>query len=88
VQEETTFLRVPCFTLRERTERPITVSQGTNRLLGLDVERIVEVPALLPEATLPLAPPDGWDGRAAERVADVLAANFVSSGACVASAAP
>jgi UDP-N-acetylglucosamine 2-epimerase (non-hydrolysing) len=76
VQEETTFLRVPCFTLRERTERPITVSHGTNRLLGLDVERIVEVPALIAETTLPLAPPDGWDGYAAGRISEILEPNM------------
>ena len=49
VQEETTYLRVPCFTLRQNTERPITLTQGTNRLLGLDVEAIERVPELLAE---------------------------------------
>jgi UDP-N-acetylglucosamine 2-epimerase (non-hydrolysing) len=72
VQEETTFLRVPCFTLRETTERPVTVSGGTNRILGLNMERIVDVPRLLRETVVPLAPPQGWDGRAAERIVDVL----------------
>ena len=72
VQEETTFLRVPCFTLRETTERPITVSEGTNRLLGLDVERIEEVPRLLDEGPVPLASPALWDGHAAGRIVDVL----------------
>src|SRR5436190_2839463 len=62
IQEETTFLRVPCFTLRETTERPITVSRGTNHLLGLDVERILDVPALMADVVVPLAPPKGWDG--------------------------
>jgi UDP-N-acetylglucosamine 2-epimerase (non-hydrolysing) len=72
LQEETTYLRVPCFTLRETTERPITVSQGTNRLLGLDVDAIDDIPALLGRTPLPLAPPAGWDGHAAERIAEVL----------------
>jgi UDP-N-acetylglucosamine 2-epimerase (non-hydrolysing) len=72
IQEETTFLGVPCFTLRDRTERPITVTQGTNQLLGLDVERILEVPAMLRNAQRPIAPPEGWDGAAAERIVDVL----------------
>jgi UDP-N-acetylglucosamine 2-epimerase (non-hydrolysing) len=72
VQEETTFLGVPCFTLRAQTERPITVSRGTNRVLGLDVERILEVPRLVREATLPISPPDCWDGRAAARIIDLL----------------
>jgi UDP-N-acetylglucosamine 2-epimerase (non-hydrolysing) len=72
IQEETTFLRVPCFTLRETTERPITVSRGTNHLLGLEVERILEVPALLADVVVPLAPPNGWDGRSAARIAELL----------------
>jgi UDP-N-acetylglucosamine 2-epimerase (non-hydrolysing) len=72
VQEETTFLRVPCFTLRETTERPITISQGSNRLLGLEVERILEVPALVSETALPRAAPHGWDGYAASRIGEIL----------------
>ena len=73
VQEETTFLGVPCFTLRDNTERPVTVTQGTNALLGLRPERIREIPALLEEHRgLERRVPDGWDGHAAERVADVL----------------
>ena len=47
IQEETTYLGVPCFTLRDNTERPITVEAGTNTLLGLDPARIAELPALL-----------------------------------------
>jgi UDP-N-acetylglucosamine 2-epimerase (non-hydrolysing) len=72
VQEETTYLRVPCFTLRESTERPITVTQGTNRLLGLDVEAVETIPRLLEQMPLLLAPPPLWDGCAAERIADAL----------------
>jgi UDP-N-acetylglucosamine 2-epimerase (non-hydrolysing) len=72
IQEETTFLGVPCFTLRDNTERPVTVSVGTNTLLGLAPERIAEVPALLPDRHGAGAVPDGWDGRAAERLVDVL----------------
>ena len=89
VQEETTFLRVPCFTLRERTERPVTVTQGTNRLLGLEVERIKDVPGLIRDVPLPLSPPDGWDGRAAERIVDVLLPALEAAGvrACAPSAA-
>lgn len=73
LQEETTWLGVPCFTLRANTERPVTVTQGTNTLLGLDPERIRDIPALLAEAPSgdPVAP-EGWDGRAAERIGDVL----------------
>jgi UDP-N-acetylglucosamine 2-epimerase (non-hydrolysing) len=76
IQEETTFLGVPCFTLRDNTERPVTVSSGTNTLLGLDPARITEIPALL-DASRPAArpePPPKWDGKASERIADVIAA--------------
>jgi UDP-N-acetylglucosamine 2-epimerase (non-hydrolysing) len=74
VQEETTYLGVPCFTLRENTERPVTVRAGTNTLLGLDPQRIDDIlPSLSrrPDGPAP-APPPLWDGRAAERVADVV----------------
>jgi len=73
VQEETTFLGVPCFTLRANTERPITVECGTNTVLGLDPARIAEIPRLLsaPRSKTPRAP-DGWDGNAAHRIVDVL----------------
>jgi UDP-N-acetylglucosamine 2-epimerase (non-hydrolysing) len=75
VQEETTFLGIPCFTLRDNTERPITVSEGTNTLLGLQPGRIAEIPGLVDEAARAgHEPPAGWDGHAAERVADVLTA--------------
>jgi UDP-N-acetylglucosamine 2-epimerase (non-hydrolysing) len=72
VQEETTSLGVPCFTLRSSTERPVTLSEGTNMLLGLRPERIAEIPQLL----LRHVPrrPDGWDGRAGERLCEALVA--------------
>jgi UDP-N-acetylglucosamine 2-epimerase (non-hydrolysing) len=74
IQEETTYLGVPCFTLRDNTERPVTVRAGTNTLLGLAPERIAEIPRLLAEWPKERPqPPDKWDGRAAERVAAVLA---------------
>jgi UDP-N-acetylglucosamine 2-epimerase (non-hydrolysing) len=72
VQEETTFLGVPCFTLRDSTERPVTVSEGTNRLLGLRPESIDSIPSLLHERVRRLRQPSGWDGRAAERIADAV----------------
>jgi UDP-N-acetylglucosamine 2-epimerase (non-hydrolysing) len=88
IQEEATYLRIPCFTLRERTERPVTVSQGTNRLLGLDVAGIERIPDLLGQPPLPLRSPEGWDGSAASRVVDVLAPVLASaSDACAESAA-
>jgi UDP-N-acetylglucosamine 2-epimerase (non-hydrolysing) len=68
VQEETTALGVRCFTLRENTERPVTVTHGTNIVLGLDPGRLVEVPARLAERPTRTRPPL-WDGRAGVRAA-------------------
>src|SRR4029434_11130933 len=67
VQEETTHLGVPCFTLRDTTERPVTVRLGTNTVLGLAPARIAEIPALLesrPRGGADERPPL-WDGHAA-----------------------
>ena len=73
VQEETTFLGVPCFTLRDNTERPITLTQGTNHLLGLRPERILEIPRVIDSASpAPPPRPRGWDGRASQRIAAIL----------------
>jgi UDP-N-acetylglucosamine 2-epimerase (non-hydrolysing) len=72
IQEETTYLRVPCFTLRDNTERPVTISAGTNTLLGLEPARIAELPGLLAAGSERRDPPQGWDGRAAERAAEVI----------------
>ena len=74
IQEEATYLRVPCLTLRDNTERPVTVSMGTNMLLGLRPDRVTEFPSLVdaiharPDKLPPL-----WDGNAAGRIVDVLA---------------
>jgi UDP-N-acetylglucosamine 2-epimerase (non-hydrolysing) len=74
VQEETTYLGVPCFTLRENTERPVTIRAGTNTLLGLDPSSIARIlPALSDGARGPAEPPPGWDGHAADRAAAVIA---------------
>jgi UDP-N-acetylglucosamine 2-epimerase (non-hydrolysing) len=73
VQEETTFLGVPCFTIRDTTERLVTIRLGTNRLLGLDVDRILEVTSAFSNtAVRSMEPPPLWDGHAAERISDVL----------------
>ena len=73
VQEETTFLGVPCFTLRENTERPVTVTLGTNVLLGREYQRLVpEISRVLAgKAKLGSVPPL-WDGQAGKRIADLL----------------
>ena len=74
IQEETTYLGVPCCTLRDNTERPITVELGTNVLLGLDPKRIADVPEIIAEIRgRPHRVPALWDGHAAERIADVIA---------------
>jgi UDP-N-acetylglucosamine 2-epimerase (non-hydrolysing) len=72
VQEETTALGVPCFTLRANTERPVTVELGTNTLLGLSPARIAEIPQLLAAQDGGARIPPLWDGQASVRVADVL----------------
>lgn len=74
IQEETTVLGVPCLTLRENTERPATLEHGTNRLVGLEPQRIVEAAraALAQPAWNGTCPPL-WDGHAAERIVDILA---------------
>jgi UDP-N-acetylglucosamine 2-epimerase (non-hydrolysing) len=73
VQEETTFLGVPCLTMRENTERPITITEGTNRLVGLDPERIIAagLEALAGTGRRGRVP-RLWDGHAAGRILDVL----------------
>jgi UDP-N-acetylglucosamine 2-epimerase (non-hydrolysing) len=74
IQEETTYLGIPCFTLRDNTERPVTLTAGTNTLLGLDPAAISQIPTALSQrpAQRP-EPPPLWDGHAADRIADVLA---------------
>jgi UDP-N-acetylglucosamine 2-epimerase (non-hydrolysing) len=73
VQEETTMLGVPCLTLRENTERPVTVTHGTNRVIGVAPRRIVEEGRdALAHPPSPQTPPPLWDGYAAARIVDVL----------------
>lgn len=75
LQEETTALQIPCLTLRENTERPITISHGTNRLVGTNPQKIKQAAFEIlgekefsPDAKIPPL----WDGQAAERICDVL----------------
>jgi len=73
IQEETTFLNVPCLTVRENTERPITVTLGTNVLVGQDgVKLRGEVANILRGKAKIGAVPPLWDGHTAERIADAL----------------
>jgi UDP-N-acetylglucosamine 2-epimerase (non-hydrolysing) len=77
VQEETSHLGVPCLTLRPNTERPVTVSLGTNTVVGEEIERVLplveDVLAGRYKTGQPIA---GWDGHAAERVAAALAERY------------
>jgi UDP-N-acetylglucosamine 2-epimerase (non-hydrolysing) len=66
-------LSVPCLTLRENTERPVTISQGTNTLVGTDPARILaEVRRILQVPSKSEQIPELWDGHAAERIVDIL----------------
>jgi UDP-N-acetylglucosamine 2-epimerase (non-hydrolysing) len=77
IQEETTAMGVPCLTLRENTERPVTITEGTNTLVGRDPERIwPEVQKILNGETKAGRIPALWDGHAAVRVADAIEAFF------------
>jgi UDP-N-acetylglucosamine 2-epimerase (non-hydrolysing) len=76
IQEETTILGVPCLTLRENTERPVTVDEGTNVLVGRDFAKVHEVLAQVLAGTFRKGrgAPRLWDGRAAERIVDAILA--------------
>jgi UDP-N-acetylglucosamine 2-epimerase (non-hydrolysing) len=73
IQEETTYLHVPCLTVRRNTERPITVTMGTNILVGQDMERLIrEVTAILNGSIKQGSIPPLWDGQAGKRIAQVI----------------
>ena len=77
IQEETTALGVPCLTLRENTERPVTVTEGTNTIVGTNPAEIEKAIAALrnsepKESTRPAL----WDGKAAVRIVDILEADL------------
>lgn len=80
VQEETTFLGVPCLTVRENTERPVTVEIGTNTLVGREVDRLQqEVEGVIAGRQKKGSVPPLWDGHAAERIAMVIDGRHYSS---------
>ena len=73
IQEETTYLGIPCITLRDSTERPITVSAGTNVLVGQDRDKLRgELARVLEGKRRPHTVPELWDGHASERIVEVL----------------
>jgi len=72
LQEETTYLGVPCLTLRENTERPVTITEGTNQLVGADPAAILHAFNNINFDTPPHTPPALWDGKASERIAKEL----------------
>jgi len=72
IQEETTALGVPCLTLRESTERPITITEGTNELVGVEPSRIIESALRVLRDGVEPQCPALWDGKASERIADVI----------------
>lgn len=75
IQEETTALGIPCLTMRQGTERPITVSEGTNIIVGLDADLIArEVDAILAGRGKRGRIPEGWDGKTGERIVDAIEA--------------
>jgi len=77
IQEESTALGIRCFTLRDNTERPVTVTHGTNEVLGLDPSRIIDIPQRLSQTRKNVMPPL-WDGQAGQRAA-VAVERFLSA---------
>jgi UDP-N-acetylglucosamine 2-epimerase (non-hydrolysing) len=74
IQEETTFLGIPCLTVRENTERPITITLGTNILVGQDMKRLCyEIDHILDGCGKTGQIPPLWDGKTGKRIADVIA---------------
>jgi UDP-N-acetylglucosamine 2-epimerase (non-hydrolysing) len=86
VQEETTVLGVPCLTLRDSTERPITITEGTNRLVGRDPDLIIKAAREVLAAPQPKpSRPALWDGQAGRRIATALVAGHGASSRRIAS---
>ena len=79
LQEETTALGIPCLTLRENTERPITVNEGTNKIVGNDTGIIISsAEEILSGRTETGRVPELWDGRTAIRIADIIVERITS----------
>jgi UDP-N-acetylglucosamine 2-epimerase (non-hydrolysing) len=84
IQEETTFLNVPCITLRESTERPVTLEIGTNHLLKeFDVSSVLQLTEeILGSGVTGSDVPEFWDGRSAERIVSILREKYINSYVC------
>jgi UDP-N-acetylglucosamine 2-epimerase (non-hydrolysing) len=83
IQEETTVLGVPCLTLRENTERPATVEHGSNRVVGVDSDRILSAArAILRDPPRPYRRPPLWEGQAAPRIVAILREHLLRNGSC------
>ena len=77
IQEESTFFGIPCITVRKNTERPITISKGTNKLIGTDYSRILEaVTTSINQNNDENSIPPLWDGKAAARISSILETYF------------
>ena len=73
IQEETTILKVPCLTLRENTERPVTTEYGSNQLVGIDTEKIISAYEQVANGVnMDYKVPPLWDGRTAERIVEII----------------
>jgi UDP-N-acetylglucosamine 2-epimerase (non-hydrolysing) len=78
IQEETTYLGVPCLTVRENTERPVTITEGTNQLVGLDPHRLRDgITAIVGGVVKKGRKPMGWDGKASLRIAEHLRETYL-----------
>ena len=76
IQEETTYLGIPCLTMRENTERPVTIEAGTNILVGSDTKRIIEeAQNIIHDRSKTGTVPELWDGKAAERIVKIIVEN-------------